>query len=76
MKSASVPVLNLPTSIENGWVIENVKICTELMLCSSVPDTVIELTRCKCKKRCKINPYSCDRVNLVYTDSCCCNDLE
>ena len=40
-KSACVPVLDLPTPLKNG------KMCAELMLRSSVPDAIIELTRCK-----------------------------
>ena len=31
---ACVPVLNLPTPLGNGWVIENGKMFTELMLSS------------------------------------------
>ena len=68
---ACAPVVNLPTALENGWVIENGKICTELMLSSSVPDAIIEL-----KKGCKINSCSFKRANLVCTDSCFCNDHE
>ena len=73
-KSASVPVLNLPSLIENGWHIVDGKFCEELIFHSSVPDSIVELTRCKCKKGCKTNSCSCKRANLVCTDSCSCNN--
>ena len=72
-KSACVPVLNLPTPIENGWQIVDGKFCEEHMLQSSVPEAIVELTRCKCTKGCKTKSCSCKRANLVCTDSCSCN---
>ena len=54
-KSRSVSVLNLPSPIGNGWKMENETFCEEHMLISSLADTNVELTRCKCKKSCKTN---------------------
>lgn len=52
-KSAFVPVLRLQSPVVNGWQIDNEKFCKELILNSSVPDAVVELTRCICKKAAK-----------------------
>ena len=75
-KSACSLIFNLLTLLENGWVIENRKICTELMLSSSVPGAIIKLTRFKSKKGRKTTSWSCKQANLVGTDSCCCNAHE
>ena len=75
-KSACSLIFNLLTLLENGWVIENRKICTELMLNSSVPGAIIKLTRFKSKKGCKTTSWSCKQANLVGTDSWCCNAHE
>ena len=49
------------------------KFCEELMLNQSVPDAIVELARCKCKKGCKTNSCSCKLTNLVCKDLCSCN---
>lgn len=48
-----MPVLRLQSPIINGLQIDSEKFCKELMLNSSVPDAVVQLTRCKCKKAAK-----------------------
>ena len=72
-KSGCVPVLNLPSPIENGLQMEGLKFCEEFMLNSSAPDAIVEFTRYKCKKGSKINSSSCKRANLMCTDSYSCN---
>ena len=43
-------VLNLPSPSGTGWRMEDRQFYEELILNSSVPDAIVELTRCKCKK--------------------------
>ena len=57
-KSRYVPVLTLPLPIGNGLQMEGLKFCKEFILNPSVPDTIVQLTRCKCKKGCKTNSLS------------------
>ena len=72
-KSGCVPVLNLPSPIENGLQMEGLKFCEEFMLNSSAPDAIIEFTRYKCKKGSKTNSSSCKRADLMCTDFYSCN---
>ena len=58
LKSACVPVLNLPSPNGNVLQMEGLKFYEELISNSSVPDALIEMTRHKCKKVCKINSSS------------------
>ena len=48
-KLACVPVLNLPSPIGNGWQMEDGKICEDLILNSSVPHAIVELTGANAK---------------------------
>ena len=57
-KSAWVPALNLPSSVGNGLQVVGLNFCKEFILNSSVPDAIVDLTRYKCKNRCKTNSYS------------------
>ena len=57
-KSAWVPALNLPSSVGNGLQVVGLNFCKEFILNSSVTDAIVDLTRYKCKNRCKTNSYS------------------
>ena len=75
-KAACEPLLRLPSPIENGWKLVDGAIQQERMLNLSVPNVIVELTRCNCKKGCKTQACSCRRENLNCTDSCRCNDAD
>ena len=42
------------------------------MVLSPVPESVLELVQCKCKKGCKTNSCSCRKSKLVCCDACFC----
>ena len=44
------------------------------MINEAVPNSVVELIRCSCKKGCKNNLCCCRKANLSCTDACLCND--
>ena len=48
----------------------------EKMLNEAVPEAIVELVRCKCKKGCKNNFCCCRKANLVCTDACFCHEKE
>ena len=49
-------------------------IAHEYMLSQTVPETMVEFVRCKCKKSCSTNRCSCRKANLSCTDACLCNE--
>ena len=69
-----MPVLNLPSPIENGWQLENGVLVPEYTVLGDVPERVIELVSCRCRKGCKTNLCACRKVKLVCTDACGCDD--
>ena len=69
-KSACSPVLQLPSPVEHGWCLVDGELSQEKMLNAPVPDSIIELTRCNCRRGCKSNACSCRREALLCTDSC------
>ena len=46
------------------------------MITDAVPDAIIELIRCTCRKGCKTNICCCRKANLACTDACLCEDGE
>ena len=74
-KSACSAILNLPSPVGNGWIMENDILKQELMIHDAVPTSVVELVRCQCKKACKTNSCSCKKENLICTEACLCSDF-
>ena len=72
-KSACVPLLSLPQPVGNGWIEKNGQLSPEFMLLDSVPESVLELVQCKCKKGCKNNSCSCRKHKLTCCDACSCS---
>ena len=68
------PLLELPSPLDNGWKRVEGIFEQERMSNAAVPDVIVELTRCNCKKGCKTNICSCFRAKLVCTDACSCDD--
>ena len=63
-----------PTIINWKWTANGrLTFCEKFVLNSSVPDSIVELTRYECKKGCKTNSSSCKRANVVFIDPCSCN---
>ena len=58
----------IPQPISNGWHKENDQLLPTLMTKPPVPDTLLELIVCNCKKGCKRN-CKCD---LACTEACQC----
>jgi hypothetical protein len=56
--------MELPSPENNGWYKDAGELRQELMVNASVPDMIVELTRCCCKKGCKTNSSSCRRAKL------------
>ena len=73
-KAACEPQLNLPEPTANGWTITNTGLEMEMTIIAAVPDTIVELVRCQCKKACKSKSCSCRKTNFVCTDACLCNE--
>ena len=72
-KSACNPVLSLPEPVGNGWIENDAGFLSpEYMALSPVPESVLELVQCKCKKGCKTNSCSCRKSKLVCCDACFC----
>ena len=66
--------MNLPSPVGNGWILVDGTLQQELLLHSPVPESIVELVRCKCKKGCVNNSCSCRRSRLQCTDACVCNE--
>ena len=75
-KNAIQSELELPSPCGNGWKMdeETSMLTHEYMLKQPVPETMVELVRCKCKKSCSTNRCSCRKANLNCTDACLCNE--
>ena len=75
-KSSCTPLLSLPGPNGNGWIRTEHGLEHDKMLREAVPDAIIELIRCTCKKGCKTNVCCCRKANLTCTDACLCQDGE
>ena len=53
---------------------DNTQMLHEYMLKQAVPETMVQLVRCKCKKSCDTKRCSCRKANLNCTDACLCNE--
>jgi len=67
-------MFNLPSPIENGWQMENGNLITEYTVLGDVPERIIELVSCRCQKGCKKKFVCVQKVKLVCTDACGCDD--
>ena len=43
---------------------------------ASLPENLVELVRCSCKKGCNTNRCSCRKASLPCTSACLCSDHE
>ena len=68
--------LDLPSPIDNGWILKNGKLEQHLIFQIPAPRKVAEFVLCRCKKNCKINNCSCRKSKLVYTEVCLCDNCE
>ena len=75
--NATVPMLNLPSPIGNGWSQdEENNICLTKMLNPPAPEGFTELTICWCKTTCGTNRCSCKRNGLLCYCEMCENNVE
>ena len=65
--NAHKTLLDLPSPIDNGWILKNGKLEQHLMSQVPAPRKVAEFLLCRCKKNCKTNNCSYSKSNLVYT---------
>ena len=63
-------LLDLPSPIDNGWILKNGKLEQHLMSQVPAPRKVAEFVLRRCKKNCKTNNCSCRKSNLVCTEAC------
>ena len=68
--------LDLPSPIDNGWILKDEKPEQHLMSQVPTPRKVAELVLCRCKKNCKTNNCSCRKNNLVCTEACLCDSVK
>ena len=68
--NAHKTLLDLPSPIDNGWILKNGKLEQHLMSQVPAPRKVAELVFFRCKKNCKRNNCSCRKSNLVCTEAC------
>ena len=76
-KNAQRPFLSLPYPAENGWIkSDEGKLDPTLMtnLAVLVPENLIELTVCRCRKKCINNTCHCRKVSLSWIESCSCEE--
>ena len=68
--------LELPSPCENGWKMdgETLTLIHEYMLSQPVPEIMVMLVRCKCKKSCSTIRCSCRKTNLSCKDAYLCNE--
>lgn len=71
-KNATQGLLNLPSPCGNGWKLDDITsiLTHEYMLQQPIPESMVELVRCKCKKACSSKSCSCRKSNLSCTDVC------
>ena len=75
--NATVPMLNLPPPIGNGWSQdEEGNICPTKMLNPPAPEGFVEITICKCKTTCGTNRCSCESNGLQCSGACYCETHE
>ena len=68
--------LDLPSPIDNGWILKNGKLEQHLMSQVPAPRKVAESVLCRCKKNCKTNNCFCRKSNLVCIEACLCDNCE
>ena len=75
--NATVPMLNLPSPIENGWSRdEEDSMCPTKMLNPPAHEGFVELTICRCETTCGMNRCSCERNGFLYSGACYCETCE
>ena len=74
--NAHKALLDLPSPIDNGWILKDGKLEQHLMPQVPVPRKVAEFVLCRCKKNCKTNNCFCRKSNLVCTEACFCDNCE
>ena len=67
---------DLPSPTECGWEEENGHFKPKLTNELPAPKATIDISSCKCKKRCSNGRCSCERNHLVCTEMCLCENCE
>ena len=68
--------MELPGPVGNRWVKSREILEQEKTGPNAVPEAIVELVHCKCKKGCKMNARGCKNVGLRCTDACICNKVQ
>ena len=69
-------LLDLPSPIDNGWMLKDGKLEQHLMSHVPAPRKVAEFVLCRCKKKCKANNCFYRKSNLICTEACFCDNCE
>ena len=76
-KSYTNPFPNFPDLLQYGWEFSNGEISPVFCLEKPAPDSVIQLTKCSCKKsKCCTKQCSCFKFQLSCTPLCKCSDCD
>ena len=76
LENACTPVLNLPSPVNNGWVENEGHLEIEFMVLRGIPENIVELLHCKCKKGFKTNDCIYRKSTHVCSSGCSCNEKE
>ena len=67
--------MELVGPVGNGWVKSREILVQEKTIRIAVPEAIVELVCCKCKKGCKMNVCG-EKAGLSCTDVCVCNKVQ
>ena len=68
---------SIPSPNDHGWTIDDGVLRVKWMDLLPAPDSVLELTNCKCmKNKCQTKSCSCFKNNLSCTEFCSCTNCE
>ena len=59
-----------------GWVRSGEILEQEKTVWNAVPEAIVELVHCNCKKGCKTNDCGCKKAGFTCTDACICNKVQ
>ena len=70
------PILELPGPVRSVWVMSKEILEQEKTVWNAVPEAIVALVLCKCKKGWKMNVCSCKKAGLTCTNACICNEAQ
>ena len=67
--------MELSGPVGNRWVKSREILEQEKTVPNAVPEAIVELVHCECKKECKMNARGCKNAGLTCTNVCICNKV-